>query len=69
MIYTNILRLCKKNGVSISRLEKELGLGNATIRGWQNSTPRVENLAMVANYFGVSVDYFLHSHDTADEGS
>lgn len=59
MIFSNVLRLCKKNRISIARLEKEVGLGNATIRGWKDSTPRVENLKLVADYFGVTVDELL----------
>ena len=56
MIIKKIESLCKEKGISISRLEKEVGLGNATIRGWENSSPKVENLVKVAHYFGVSVD-------------
>lgn len=48
--------MCQKRGISISRLEKELGFGNATIRGWVSSSPTVERLKAVADYFGVTVD-------------
>lgn len=56
MVYTAIVNLCKERGISISRLERDLGLGNATIRGWSKSSPRVDNLRLVADYFGVTVD-------------
>ena len=59
MIFQNILGLCKERGVSISRLEREIGLGNATVRGWENSSPTVDNLKLVADYFGVTVDELL----------
>lgn len=59
MIYERIVELCKGKGISISRLEKECGLGNATIRGWKNSSPKVDNLIVVANYFGVSINDLL----------
>lgn len=59
MIFTKIVELCEKNGVSIAKLEKSCGLGNATIRGWDESTPRIDNLKKVADYFGVSIEYFL----------
>ena len=59
MIIEKIESLCKKKGISISRLEKEVGLGNATVRGWENSSPKVENLVKVADYFGVTVDDLL----------
>ena len=59
VIFTKIIRLCEKRGISIARLEKECGLGNATIRGWDKSDPRTENLNKVADYFGVDIKYFL----------
>lgn len=59
MIYSNITNLCKENGISIARLEKELGFGNSTIRGWTTSSPTVEKLKAVANYFNVTVDELL----------
>ena len=59
MIYDNILLLCKKKGISIARLERENGLGNATVRRWKKSTPRVETLKTIADYFEVTVDELL----------
>ena len=64
MIFTNILKLCKERGVSIAKLERETGLGNATIRGWAASSPTVDKLKAVADYFGVSVDSLLYEQDT-----
>jgi len=59
MIFANISALCKKNKISISKLERELGMGNATIRGWEKSSPTVDRLKLVADYFGVSLDELL----------
>lgn len=59
MIYTNIIKLCQSRKISIARLEKETGLGNATIRGWNTSSPTVEKLKAVADYFGVTIDDLL----------
>lgn len=56
MIYQTIEALCKKRGITIARLESDVGLGNATVRGWETSMPRVDKLKMVADYFGVTVD-------------
>lgn len=56
MIYENILSLCEKNGVSVARLEKECGFGNATIRSWSVSSPTIAKVQRVAEYFGVSVN-------------
>lgn len=59
MIYTNISNLCRDKGISIAKLERELGFGNSTVRGWANSSPTVEKLKAVADYFGVTVDDLL----------
>ena len=59
MIYERIKALADKKGMSISALEKASGLGNATIRMWKTSAPRVDNLQAVANVLGVSVDSIL----------
>lgn len=59
MLYEKISQLCKESGISVARLERELGLGNATIRGWIVSSPRLENVKLVADYFGLSVDELM----------
>lgn len=59
MVYKNVLKLCEERGISVSALEKTLGLGNATIRGWKESSPRVNTVKTVADYFGVTVDELL----------
>lgn len=59
MLLENIRTLCQKQGISIARLEKTLGFGNATIRGWSTSSPSVENLKKVADFFGLAVDELL----------
>ena len=64
MIYTNVSNLCRSRGISIARLEREMGFGNSTIRGWANSSPTVEKLKVVADYFGVTVDSLLADNDT-----
>lgn len=59
MIFGKISKLVSEKGISISSLEKTLGFGNGTIRGWKESSPSVEKLKKVAEYFGVSIEYFL----------
>lgn len=45
----------------MAALEKELGFGNATIRGWATSDPGASKLKKVADRFGVTVDYLLRA--------
>lgn len=64
MILQNILRLCKERKISLARLEKEIGLGNATISRWGASSPTVENVRKVADFFGVTVDQLISDSQT-----
>lgn len=51
--------LCKKNGISMYALEKELNLSSGSICKWEKSTPRIETLQKISDYFGVPITYFL----------
>lgn len=55
--------LCRKNGTSLCALERELKIGNGVIARWSKSSPKVENVKAVADYFGVTVDYLLQGGD------
>lgn len=59
MLLEKIIKLCEEKNISVARLEKEAGLGNATVRGWAKSEPTVKNLKAVADILGVSVDELL----------
>lgn len=59
MLFEKIEALCVQNKTNLTKLERDCGLSNATIRRWKNSSPSAENLKKVADYFGVSVDYLL----------
>lgn len=51
--------LCKEKKISIAELERRVGISNGQIRKWEISTPGVDKLNMVADYFNVSIDYLL----------
>ena len=59
MIYSNVKKICDERKISIASLERAIGLGNGTISGWGNSSPRVDILKKVTDYFEVSLEYFL----------
>lgn len=66
MIKDNIKRLCKKRGMTISALEKILGFSNYAIAKWDKSTPKIDSVKKVADFFGVSVDYLLMEPETGE---
>ena len=59
MILKRIQNLCNERNTNIAQLEIELGFGKSTIRRWNTSSPSVDNLQKVADYFKVSVDSLL----------
>ena len=66
MLLENIRRLCSKKPVSIAKLERETGISNGTISRWDTSSPTVENVQKVADYFDVTVDFLLTPHAPQD---
>lgn len=60
ILYERIKLLCKRNGITISRLESELGFGSASIKRWEKtSSPSIDKIVKVASYFDVSIDYLM----------
>ena len=62
MLYEAIKKLCERDKIRITQLERACGFANATVRKWETSSPSVEKLKKVADYFHVSVDYLLGNH-------
>jgi transcriptional regulator with XRE-family HTH domain len=58
-IVERIKWLAEKQGINIKTLEKTVGLGNATIRGWEKSSPRCDKLYLIAQHFDVSMEWLL----------
>ena len=64
LLYEKVVTLCKNNNLAIAKLERECEMGNGTVRGWKNSSPSIENLKKVADYFNITVDELIS--DPAD---
>lgn len=59
-LYDRIKYLCARNNITITKLESELGFSSASIKKWERtSSPSVNKLAKVADYFHVSIDYLM----------
>lgn len=54
-----IKMLCEKKGISIQRLEKELGFSNGSIA--KNESMKANRLLEIAKYFNVSMEYLMGS--------
>lgn len=59
MIVDKIRAKCFEKGISVTELERAVGLGNGVVGKWSNRSPTVANIKKVADYFGCSVDELL----------
>lgn len=60
ILYARIEELCENHEISITRLEKECGFSNATIKKWKDtSIPGIDKVQKIAKYFNVTTDYLL----------
>lgn len=66
IIAENLIELRKEQGLTQYQFAEKLNYSNKTISKWElgYAIPNVETLKEIADYFGVSVDYFLNPHDT-----
>lgn len=63
-LYQRVKELCARKEITITKLEMDLGFGNSSIKKWESiSSPSVDKVIKVANYFNVSVDYLLGRTD------
>ena len=64
--YEIISDLCKKKGLAITALEKELGFGRGSIGKLRTGSTTSERLQKIADYFSVTVDYLIKGTNTGD---
>lgn len=63
-IVERIKAICKEKNTTMGTLEKELGLGNGSIRRWDEKTPGADKILLIANRLEVTTDWLL----TGQEG-
>lgn len=70
IIYSRIRELCADNGITINKLETEMGMSVGSISKWKHTvSPTIDKISKIANYFNVSIDYMVGASDirsTAD---
>ena len=59
LLKDNVMKLIEERGLSVRKVERDLGFGYGTIAYWDEHTPSVDKVEKVAKYFGVTVDYLL----------
>ena len=64
VLYDRVKALCEERGITINKLETELGFSVCSIQKWKApGAPKVDRIAAVAGYFGVSIDYLMGASD------
>lgn len=61
-----IKELADKKNVTFAEIERSVGISNGQIRRWDQSSPKIENIQKIADYFNVSTDYLLGRNLTPD---
>lgn len=56
IMWKNIRRLCTQRGVTVTQVEKDLGFSPGSMTKWRQSSPSIEKVIAVSNYFQVSLD-------------
>ena len=60
-LYKKYQELRDKRGLTDYRVSEDTGITRSTFTDWKlgRSAPKVEKLMKLAEYFGVSIEYFL----------
>lgn len=60
-MYKKFKELLSKTDKTIYRVSVDTGIATATLYDWRDgkSNPKVDKLKILADYFGVSIEYFL----------
>lgn len=60
-MYKKYEELLRKTGKTSYQVSKDTGIGQNTLSDWKSgrSKPKADKLKILADYFGVTVDYFL----------
>ena len=61
MKYQKFEQLVKARGITAYRVAKDLGLASTVFSDWKSgkSKPKADKIKKIANYFGVTIEYFL----------
>lgn len=58
-IYDNVKAACKEKGITISKLETDLGFPRSSISKWNTNEPSVSRVKKVADYLKVDIKQLI----------
>ncbi|MFR4974190.1 helix-turn-helix domain-containing protein [Blautia caecimuris] len=61
ILYEKYVKLRNKKGVTDYRVSEDTKITKSTFSDWKSgrSNPKIDKLKILADYFGVSIEYFL----------
>lgn len=64
----SIREICKKNNITITKLEEELKFSQGLISRWKDKTPSLDKIVDIADYFHISLDEVVgYNQNIGDE--
>lgn len=67
LLVKTIRTLCKDNNISVSQLESDLNFGAGLISRWTKSSPSLDKIIDIADYFNISIDEVVGRKDTISD--
>lgn len=67
LLVKTIRELCQSKGIAISQLETDLEFGAGLISRWTKSSPSIDKIVDIANYFHVSLDDVVGCQNTIND--
>lgn len=62
-VFDRVKELADSQGLSIGDVEEKVGMGKNSMYKWKKQKAATDKLELVADFFGVSVDYLLGRTD------
>ncbi len=67
LLVKTIRTLCKDNNISVSQLENDLNFGAGLISRWIKSSPSLDKIIDIADYFHVTIDEVVGYNQNIDD--
>jgi transcriptional regulator with XRE-family HTH domain len=70
-MYDKFRQLLEKNNVKPSKVANAIGISPVVFTDWKKgkSKPKVDKLVLIANYFNVTIEYFLEGDKNESKGN
>ena len=65
-IVDRLQAIVKERGTTFKQLERNVGLGNGTIRRWEEQSPRLDKLTKVADYLQISLEFLVYGRSVSE---